>query len=323
MKKFILPSENGYPISCMEWRPVCRQAEEDSSGAGQSIFAEEQNPDIVICLHGFAGDKYSSVIKAVAEALVRHGKRVVTFDWPAHGDSQAGPEMLTVENCLRDLHTVLTYYRAYMKKAANDIAVNERLEADGYAGQVERGKISCFATSFGGYLAMLYREKYPQDFNQYMLRSPALRMPEILLSFMTEEQLAAFDRGEKLNFGFEKELWLDKSFYDDLCRYDAFGGMPEGTNESAPVCINESKLFLQKSKEEELADSACRRDEKLAGKVFIIHGDLDDTVPVADSMDFARRHQIRMYIVKGADHRYKNPGELEQIVEQAEKFLGV
>ena len=248
MRKFEIQSENGYAISCMEWLP------------------DGEHDGTVICLHGFGGDKYSSVIAALAASLTKKKKRVLAFDWPAHGDSRAADRDLTVENCIRDLHLV---YRRCRQSAADQ-------------------PISCFATSFGGYLAMIYRQQFPDDFSRIMLRSPALAMPEILISFMTEEERRAFDRGEKRNFGFHRPLLLDRSFYEDLKAY--------------------RPLSYEK--------------EDLNGRVFIIHGDRDDVVPLDDSIMFSEKNQIELYVVKGADHRYKHPGELEQIVEQAAAFLG-
>ena len=64
---------------------------------------------ILLCLHGFAGDKDSSVIAALMGSLDEKGIGVVTFDWPAHGESDAPDEALIVENCLGDLNIVVSW----------------------------------------------------------------------------------------------------------------------------------------------------------------------------------------------------------------------
>ncbi len=249
---FTLQSPNGYYISCMQWLPAPPVSPNDIRFPGTA--------PALLCLHGFAGDKESSVIAAVAAAMCRRGFRVVTFDWPGHGKSPAESSSLTIENCLRDLETV--------------------------AAQCGR-PLSCFATSFGGYLAVLYSARHPGCFDRLLLRSPALCMAKVLKSFLTEEQLAAFRWGKELNFGFNRPLYLDGSFLSDLERrdHDAYAVTPD----SVPAAI--------------------------------IHGDADDVVPLQDSLCFAERNRVPVRIVHGADHRYKNPGELEQIVDFAEEYL--
>lgn len=241
-----IPGPNGYDISLKQW------------------LSEDGGPaPVLLCLHGFAGDKESSVIAAVAEAMCRKGFRVVTFDWPGHGKSPADSSFLTVENCLRDLERVSSWCGA---------------------------PLSCFATSFGGFLAVLYLGRHPGCFDRLLLRSPALRMARVLKSFLTDEQLAAFRAGTKLDFGFTRPLLLDGSFLADLERpdHDAYA-VPAGAK-GQPAAV--------------------------------IHGDADDVVPVGDSLSFAERNHLPVRIVHGADHRYKNPGELEQIVAFAGEFLG-
>ena len=55
--------------------------------------------------------------------------------------------------------------------------------------------------------------------------------------------------------------------------------------------------------------------------IAIIHGDADDVVPVTDSLRFAEDNHLPIRIVKGADHRYKKPGELEQIIDFAAEIF--
>ena len=59
----------------------------------------------MLCLHGFAGDKYSSVIRALAETLADRSLRVAAFDWPGHGSSPADtlPPGLIIQGDLDDV----------------------------------------------------------------------------------------------------------------------------------------------------------------------------------------------------------------------------
>lgn len=218
---------------------------------------------IVLCLHGFAGDKESSVIAALMQRLDEKDIGIVTFDWPAHGESKAPDSNLTVENCLADLDMV---YKFIVEK--------------------EHKLISCFATSFGGYLATLYRNEHLEAFSKIVLRSPALNMGKIFRGFLTENEFNDLMRGGKTIQGFERKMYLGKEFYDSLLAHDAFSP-----------------------------------DPPYPEKVLILQGDKDDVVNPEDTIEYARRNRIRIEIFEGTDHLYKRPGEKEKIVEVAEGFL--
>lgn len=243
MKKITLSSTNGYHIHLYD------------------NMLPEQNA-VVFCLHGFAGDKNSSVIAKLTNQLNHNHIGAITFDWPAHGESDAKFFQLTVENCISDLHTVIKY----VKKKYN-------------------GPLYCFATSFGGYLAMIYHLRYPDLFDRIILRSPALNMGEVFLGLKPPEIKAALERGETLDFGFEQPLMINIDFYHDLKAHDIF-----------------------------------HAEVKSPDKIMIIHGNLDEDVPLADSEDFCKRNHIKLHIIEGCDHRYKNPGEVEEVIETALTF---
>ena len=273
---FTIHSPNEYEISCMEWLPSAAAAGADMHGAAAK---ESSGPlPTLLCLHGFAGDKYSTVIEAVAKDRCRAGFRCVTFDWPGHGDSTADSSMLTIENCLADLDAVVKRLRP----AATAVPSGST-----------PAPLFCFATSFGGYLAMLDYRRHPEHFARILLRSPALRMGKVLRSFLDEDHMRRFQGGEALNFGFERPLFLHYDFLEDLETpdHDAFRAL-DGIG-----CGPASAL------------------------IAIIHGDADDVVPVTDSLRFAEDNHLPIRIVKGADHRYKKPGELEQIIDFAAEIF--
>ena len=281
-RHFTIPGPGGYEISCMEWLPDTATDADRPEAAGAADAdrpgaASEPLPTL-LCLHGFAGDKYSTVIEAVAKDRCRAGFRCVTFDWPGHGDSTADSSMLTIENCLADLDAVVKHLRPA-------------------AAAVPSGStpapLFCFATSFGGYLATLDYRRHPEHFARILLRSPALRMGKVLRSFLDEDHMRRFQGGEALNFGFERPLFLHYDFLEDLETpdHDAFRAL-DGIG-----CGPASAL------------------------IAIIHGDADDVVPVTDSLRFAEDNHLPIRIVKGADHRYKKPGELEQIIDFAAEIF--
>ena len=180
-REFMISGKNGYEVSCLEW-PV------------------EQECAVLVCLHGFAGDKYSSVIEALAQSLVRKSIRVITFDWPGHGKSPVGGESLSVENCLRDLESVI-----------QEIQKTKRT-------------IYLFATSFGGFIGLNYIANHPSAFSKVVLRSPALNMPATYRSFLTNEDIHVLENGGTINKGFDRPLLLGKSFLDSLGQHRILQG---------------------------------------------------------------------------------------------------
>ena len=279
---FTIPGPNGYEISCMEWLPSAAAAGADMPGAAAGEFSGPL--PTLLCLHGFAGDKYSTVIEAVAKNRCRTGFRCVTFDWPGHGDSTADSSMLTIENCLADLDAVVKHLRP-----ASAAASSSTLAAAAVPSGSTPAPLFCFATSFGGYLAMLDYRRHPEHFDRILLRSPALRMGKVLRSFLDEDHMRRFRDGEALNFGFDRPLFLHYDFLSDLETPDHDAFLPLAGIGRSPIAI--------------------------------IHGDADDVVPVTDSLRFAEDNHLPIRIVKGADHRYKKPGELEQIIEFAAEIF--
>ena len=243
-EKIILKSENGYHISCYD-----------------HMFARQRA--VMVCLHGFAGDKNSSVIARLTEYIQSYGIGTFVFDWPAHGESDANYQDLRVEHCLADLDTVIKYIR-------------DRFN----------GPLYCFATSFGGYLAAAYHLAHPDTFDKIILRSPALNMGEVFLSLKPLEIRQALEEGQVLDFGFEQPLLVSIDLYHDVKKHD---------------------IFKEKVKSPE--------------KILVIHGDLDEDVPLSDSEEFCERNGITLHVIQGCDHRYKNPGEVEEVLQLTGDFL--
>ena len=241
--EFLMPGKNGYDLSCLEW--TC-----------------EKPKAVLICLHGFTGDKYSPVVEAAAQTLSRSSVRVIGFDWPGHGKSPADSGLLTVENCLRDLEVIVQYVRE------PDLPT------------------WLFANSFGCFLGLNYVKRNPETFSRLILRSPALNMPDTCRILLPAEELARMERGELITVDCDRPLEIGKSFYEDLCRH-RIADVP------APAVV----------------------------PGLIIQGDLDDIVNPRDSVDYAKRNGWKLFIVNGADHLYKKPGELEQIISAVSGFL--
>lgn len=147
---------------------------------------------VVLGVHGFAGDKDSSVLTALGEALCARGDALVCFDLPAHGASTAPDDHLRLAQCQGDLLTVAHYVRTAWPQA----------------------KYGLFATSFGALVTLLCRDGLA-DF-QTVLRAPAITMaqtfPEVILPCTREE----YQRTGGAWCGFERKMFVPWAFYTDL-----------------------------------------------------------------------------------------------------------
>ena len=244
-KEIILHTKNNLEMTCLD-----------------GCFPEQKA--IVLCLHGLAGDKNSSVIARLSQVMKVENIGTFTFDWPSHGDSPEPARYFTTDYCLEYIRTAVSF----LKNSYGSVP------------------IYCFATSFGGYIAMLYHLNHPDTFEKIFLRSPALNIADTLTGFMNENQMTDFMNGKELDFGFDRPLLLTKAHYDDIKAHDIFSSAP---------------MYPE--------------------KIFIIHGEVDDVVSVKDSQLYAERNGIKFYVLAGADHRYKNPGDVETVMEKAKEWF--
>lgn len=231
----------------------------------KAFLPENEEPKhVIIGVHGFAGDKDSSMLKRLANTVCKSGGALICFDFPSHGESPVGENMLTIENCKRDLLAVVEYTEGKYPKAQKSI----------------------FATSFGGYIA-LKCASHLCDFS-LVLRAPAVTMPKILLDTVLKISAENFRKAGTVRCGFERLLDLPYSFSENLNAQESVYGI------------------------------------KLNLPTLIIHGDLDNIVPPGDVFDFAKtQDNVNLEIINGADHRFKNRGEIEKVIDLTMDFLNI
>lgn len=219
---------------------------------------------VIIGVHGFAGDKDSSMLRKLARAVCDRSGALICFDFPSHGESPTDEKMLTAENCKNDLLAVIEYVKEKYPSA----------------------KKSIFATSFGGYIAILCSPEL-HDIS-LVLRAPAVTMPKILLDTVLKISAENFRKAGTVRCGFERLLNLPYSFSENLNAQESVYGI------------------------------------KLNLPTLIIHGDLDDIVPPRDVFDFAKtQNSVKLEIIEGADHRFKNRGEIEKVIALTLDFLNI
>ncbi len=173
----------------------------DLKNGERTIKCKEMKPDsgeissVILGIHGFCGDKESSVLSQVAERMQAHGTSLVCFDLPAHGSSEEEGENLTVKNCLSDILRTAQWCR------------------DTYRTE----KRAVFATSFGGFLALNCILQL-EDF-EIVLRAPAVTMAEGILLNLLGLTAEEFRKRGSVSCGFERKIQIQYSFYEELQQY--------------------------------------------------------------------------------------------------------
>lgn len=201
--KFKLKSINGYNISTMSYLP------------------QESPKEIIIAVHGFAGDKESSAISLLAKEMTKEGFGVVCFDFPGHGESEVEADKLTIDNCINDIETVEEYIK------------------EKYGKQM---KIDLFATSFGAYIALLKIFKYNTKYNKIVLRAPAIKMDKIFKENLLRETFEEFQKRGITKLGFDRIMNIPFSFYEELKQ-----------NQILKIYKNSQKILIIQGTEDDVA----------------------------------------------------------------------
>lgn len=230
-------------------------------------YIPENMKEIIIACHGFAGDKESSAIEALAKALENEKIGVICFDLPGHGKSEVSAELLSIQNCIQDINTIEQYVTDTYKNIP----------------------ISIFATSFGAYLTLINIAKNNKKYKHIILRSPAIRMAKIYTNSLIREDLEKYKRRGYTKLGFGREMLVPYELLEELEKNDLFE-----LYKSIPI-----------------------------PEMNIVQGDKDEIAPVIDTKEFVEKSKgkAHLYIISGANHRMKNPGELEKAIEYSKKIM--
>lgn len=146
-------------------------------------------------------------------------------------------------------------------------------------------KIDIFATSYGGYLTLLLNRLNIEP-EYVILRCPAIKTDEMFINEILREEKSKFENRGYTIVEYERELKANYSFYKEL----------------------ENNKILDTYKKD-------------YSKILIIHRAQDTATPIADTITFANKFKIPLKVVKGADHRFKKSGELEQVIQHTVNFI--
>ena len=220
----------------------------------------------VIYCTGFAGHKDNNAAARFAEKLLSKEKNVivVVFNWPSHGDDVK--KKLVLSDC-----------DAYL-----DLVIQETKASFGAQ------RLYCYATSFGGYLALKYISEHENPFQKIVLRCPAVDMYDVLTrTIMKGDEYDRIRKGKDVQVGFDRKIAVTRSLLDDL-----------------------------------KANDIRRRDYlDYADDILILHGTADEVVPFDSSREFAENNLIEFIPVEGADHRFQSPAHMSGANKRAMEFF--
>jgi alpha-beta hydrolase superfamily lysophospholipase len=150
--------------------------------------------EIIIGIHGFTGDKESSVLTRLSSEFNKIGKALICFDLPCHGEND-NTYPLNLNECVNAIKTIFDYVKTQYKGVP----------------------ISVFATSFGGYLILNYLSKNDEELHKLILRAPAIYMYEALVNaILTEHNLTIEDFNKPIDLGNERPILIDNKFIKDV-----------------------------------------------------------------------------------------------------------
>ena len=221
---------------------------------------------VVVFCHGFGGHKDNGAAEKFAERLVSKykGAAMVTFNWPCHGDDVK--KKLTLGDCFTYLNLVVEHVRS--RFATEDI--------------------TCYATSFGGYVTLRYLLERGNPFRRIVLRCPAVNMLDALMgSIMTADNREQLAKGKEVMVGFDRKAPVSPGFLEEI-----------------QACDIREKDFLD-----------------YAEDMLVIHGTADEIIPYAESYAFADNNLMEFVSVEGADHRFRDPKKMETAMKAMFEFL--
>ena len=166
----------------------CRVYEPDFSDVDQ----------VIIGVHGFGGNKDSSVLRAVAEEMYFYRTATIVFDFPGHGESTASARELNLTNCKGCLMAVADLAKELYPHVA---------------------KFGLFASSFGAYVGLYALDDLTGALGRMKLafRAPAVRMNKSFLTIARMDEAQLLKKGRVI-CGFDRKMEIPYSFYEELLK---------------------------------------------------------------------------------------------------------
>ena len=218
----------------------------------------------ILAVHGFAGSKDGPTIEALAKTLCPCGAAVYCFDFPGHGEHPAGGEALSLENCADALLSMARHMSAAQPLARKGV----------------------FATSFGGYMALLCLEELDGILGEFdiVLKAPAVKMAKTFEHVIVGDEMDLLEQQGFIELGYQRKMDVQKRYLDELKEHD--------------VCKGYGRPML------------------------VIHGDSDEVVLPADVDEVVDANPLAKLVrIPGAGHGFEGEGQVEAVMEAARAWL--
>lgn len=148
--------------------------------------------------------------------------------------------------------------------------------------KLQAEELYAYATSFGGYLTLKYIAEHGNPFRKVALRCPAVNMYEALTTaIMTAEDLEKLRKGKEIPVGFDRKVMVGSAFLEELRNNDI-----------------QRWDFLD-----------------YAEDILILHGTADEVVSFETVRAFADNQLIEFIPIEGADHRFRNPMKMDEVIK--------
>lgn len=153
---------------------------------------------VVICTHGYGGNKDRANIQKFAEKETAKYKTdaVIAFDWPCHG--QDARKKLVLSECMEYLTLVVNHVKNVLQ--AKEIFI--------------------YSVSFGGYLTLKYIAEIGNPFRRIALRCPGIRMYDLMRANVSDDDWTKIEKGKDVMIGMERKMKVDRQLFDDLAASD-------------------------------------------------------------------------------------------------------
>ncbi len=154
-----------------------------------TILWGNKSDKLFIVVHGNMSHKADDLVVVFAEEATARGYQVLSFDLPEHGDRKDGNYPCKVQNCVRDLNSIMRY------------------------AQLISSNISLFACSMGAYFSLL---AYKQNtLKQCLFLSPVVNMERLINNMMIWCNISE----NKLKEEKEIKTTMGQTFYWDYYCY--------------------------------------------------------------------------------------------------------
>lgn len=218
---------------------------------------------LIIGCHGFDSSKDSDAMVLFGEYLEKVDIAYALFCFPYHAERRIDENDLTIDNCISDL-----------------MAVEEKI-----VGLFPNVKLGVIANSFGAYILLNRIKKYKHNYFAIILKSPAIKMDEILKNCLIEDSFEIFSKNGYTVRHRKSPMKVKFEFY------------------------------------EAIKENTIEKLGEFNEKILVYHGNIDDTAPFEDIKEFCDRNKNTSLIeIENESHKL-SMNNLKKIYREAANYF--